>query len=178
MNAKKQVNKSSENFHRVRFVRRAGAVLAAIGGLSISVAAVGPAAGATSTVSTIKTAKYGTILVSGRTVYTLKASKVACGTGCHRIWPEVLLPKGVTTTTAGSGVNAAHLGTVAVSGGALQVTYAGKPLYYFFKDSRPGQVNGNLTDQWGKWSVVVTVKSAHPGSGSGTTSAGSGGVSF
>jgi hypothetical protein len=85
----------------------------------------------------------------------------------------------VTTTTAGPGVNAAKLGTVPRSGGALQVTYGGKPLYYFFKDTRPGQVGGNLTDIWGKWSVVVTVKPAHPRSGgTATTNAGSGGVSF
>ncbi len=59
------------------------------------------------------------------------------------------------------------------------MTYRGKPLYYFVKDTRAGQVTGNLTDKWGKWSVVVTVKSAHASSGgTSTTSAGSGGVSF
>ena len=112
-------------------------------------------------------------------VYTLKASKVPCGTACLKIWPEVLLPKGVTTTTAGPGVNAASLSTVTRGGGSLQVTYRGKPLYYFFKDTRPGQVGGNFTDKWGKWSVVVTVRPAHASSdGTPTTSAGSGGVSF
>ena len=103
-------------------------------------------------------AHLGTILVSGNAVYTLRASKVPCGTECLKIWPEVLLPKGVTTTTAGPGVKATSLGTVTRGGGALQVTYRGKPLYYFFKDTRAGQVGGNLTDKWGKWSVVVTVK--------------------
>ena len=72
------------------------------------------------------------------------------------------------------------VGTVAGTGGARQVTYGGKPLYYFFLDTGPGQVKGNITDKWGKWSVVVTVKPAHAssGSGSGGTNAGSGGVSF
>jgi predicted lipoprotein with Yx(FWY)xxD motif len=180
MNDTKHANKAREAFRKARFVPLAGAVLA-IGGLSTSVALAGAAGAATSTVSTTKTAKFGTILVSGRTVYTLKPSKVACGAQCLKIWPEVLLPKGVTTTTAGSGVSAARLGTINGTGGSLQVTYGGKPLYYFFKDTRSGQVNGNLTDKWGKWSVVVTVKPAHPSSGSGgspTTSAGSGGVSF
>ena len=162
----------------VPLLRMAGAVLAA-GGLSAAVLAADTAGAATSSdVSTTKTSKYGTILVSGKTVYTLKASTVACGSGCLKIWPEVLLPKGVTTPTAGAGVNAASLGTVAGTGGALQVTYGGKPLYYFFLDTRPGQVKGNVTDKWGKWSVVVTVKPAHASSGSGGTSAGSGGVSF
>ena len=38
-------------------------------------------------------------------------------------------------------MNAAKLGTVKRAHGALQVTYAGKPLYRFFEDM-PGQVNG------------------------------------
>jgi predicted lipoprotein with Yx(FWY)xxD motif len=177
MNDRKHANQAKEAFRKIRLVPLSGAVLA-IGALSTSVAVVGAAGAATSTVSTTKTAKFGTILVSGRTVYTLKPSKVACGTQCLKIWPEVLLPKGVTTTTAGHGVNASRLGTVSGSGGSLQVTYGGKPLYYFFKDTRPGEVNGNLTDKWGKWSVVVTVKPAHPSSSSVGSSAGSGGVSF
>ena len=166
---------------RVPLLRMASTVLAA-GGLSAAVLAADTAGAATSSVvSTTKTSKYGTILVSGKTVYTLKASSVACGSGCLKIWPEVLLPKGTTTPSAGPGVNAASLGTVAGTGGARQVTYGGKPLYYFFLDTGPGQVKGNITDKWGKWSVVVTVRPAHGSSGSGgtpTTSSGSGGVSF
>jgi predicted lipoprotein with Yx(FWY)xxD motif len=180
MNGTKQAIEAMGS-RRVPLLRMASAVLAA-GGLSAAVLAADTAGAATSSVvSTTKTSKYGTILVSGKTVYTLKASSVACGSGCLKIWPEVLLPKGVTMATAGSGVNAASLGTVAGTGGALQVTYGGKPLYWFFKDTRPGQVGGNITDKWGKWSVVVTVRPAHGSSGSGgtpTTSSGSGGVSF
>ena len=107
-------------------------------------------------ISTAKNSKYGTILVSGHTLYTLKPSKVACGAKCLKIWPEVLLPKGVTKATAGTGVSAAKLGTVKRAGGALQVTYSGKALYKFFEDTAAGQVKGVSTDTWGKWSVVVT----------------------
>ena len=170
---------------RVPLGRTAGAALVA-GGLVASLIAAGTAGAATSgTVSTTKNTKYGTILVSGNTVYTLKASKTACGAKCLKVWPEVLLPMGVTTVTAGPGVNAAKLGTVVGQRGALQVTYAGKPLYWFFKDTRPGQVKGSIKDKWGAWSVVVTAKTAgsgsssNSGSGSGSGgSAGSGGVSF
>jgi len=90
----------------------------------------------------------------------------------------------VTKATAGTGVSASKLGTVKRSGGALQVTYSGKPLYWFSGDTGAGQVHGNVTDTWGKWSDVVTAKSASSSSGSGSTSgsggstAGSGGVSF
>ena len=57
----------------------------------------------------------------------------------------------------------------------------GKRLYWFVDDTAPGQVNGNITDKWGKWSVVVLAKPAHSTLNSGgtpTSSAGTGGVSF
>ena len=178
MNNRKKTNKTWIAVRKVPLVRLASVALA-LGGLSASFAAAAASAAMSGVVSTTHNAHFGTILVSGNAVYTLKASKVPCGIECLKVWPEVLLPKGVTTTTAGRGVNAAKLGTVSRSGGSLQVTYGGKPLYYFFKDTRPGQVGGNLTDKWGKWSVVVTVKPAHPRSGgTPTTNAGSGGVSF
>lgn len=149
------------------------------GGLTASVVGAGTASAATSVViSTAKNAKFGTILVSGKTVYTLKASKTACGTQCLSIWPEVLLPTGATAATAGNGVNAAKLGTVMLTDGAHQVTYAGKPLYFFSGDTAPGQVHGNVTDTWGKWSAVVTKKPAHAISSSGKSTAGNGGASF
>jgi predicted lipoprotein with Yx(FWY)xxD motif len=121
-------------------------------------------------VSVAKDSKFGTILVSGKTLYTLKSSATACGTKCLKIWPELLLPKGVTKATAGHGVNAAKLGTVTRAGGGLQVTYAGKPLYWFYKDTAPGQVNGVSTDTWGTWSVVVTKKASSGSGGTTTTS--------
>jgi predicted lipoprotein with Yx(FWY)xxD motif len=158
----------------------AGAIVAvgALGASTLGATAAGAATGVT--VSTATNAKVGTVLVSGKTVYTLKASKTPCTAACLTVWPELVLPKGVTKATAGTGVNASKLGTVKRSGGVLQVTYAGKPLYYFSGDSAAGQVNGNVTDTWGKWAAVVTVKPA-PGSGgasSGGSSAGTGGASF
>jgi predicted lipoprotein with Yx(FWY)xxD motif len=150
----------------------------AIGGLSASFVATGVAGAATGTGIVVSTAKSpnGTILVSGNTVYTLKASKTPCTAQCLTVWPAVLLPNGVTTAKAGKGVNAAKLGTVKRSGGALQVTYAGKPLYWFSGDKAKGQVNGNVTDTWGKWSSVVTAKAA--GTTTPTTAPSSGGASF
>jgi predicted lipoprotein with Yx(FWY)xxD motif len=174
--------------HKVPLGRMASAVVA-LGGLSGLVLADGTAGAASRVVvSTTKNAKFGTILVSGKTVYTLKASKTACSTQCLKIWPALMLPKGVAKATAGKGVSASKLGTVKRSGGALQVTYAGKPLYWFVGDTGAGQVHGNLTNTWGKWSVVATAKPAQPSSGSGSSSSsssgsggssgGTGGVSF
>ncbi len=177
-----QVEQDRASTHKVSLGRMASA-LVALGGLSGLVVADGTAGAATSVVvSTTKNAKLGTILVSGKTVYTLKASKTPCSTQCLKIWPALMLPKGVTKATAGTGVSAPKLGTVKRSGGALQVTYSGKPLYFFIGDTAAGQVHGNITDTWGKWSDVVTVKSAQPSSssssGSSGSTAGTGGVSF
>ena len=154
-------------------VRRLAAALLAVGALSAPVFAVSTAGAATrhaangAVISTLKSNKYGTILVSGNTVYTLKPSNVRCTAKCHRIWPEVLLPKGVTKPTAGAGVRASKLGTVRVAGGALQVTYSGRALYWFFQDKARGQVNGLVKDTWGTWSDVVLKKPAggNPGGG-------------
>jgi predicted lipoprotein with Yx(FWY)xxD motif len=127
-------------------------------------------------ITTAKTSKYGTILVlNGRTLYTLKPSSTSCGLKCLKIWPEVLLPKGVTKAKAGTGVSAAKLGTIKRADGAEQVTYGGKALYKFFKDTAAGQVKGVTTDTWGKWSVVATKKPSGGSGGTTTTTSPSGG---
>lgn len=111
-------------------------------------------------IATAKNAMLGTILVGQKkTVYTLIPTKVRCSAECLSVWPEVTLPKGVVRAGAGAGVNGSMLGTVARAGGVRQVTYEGKALYRFSGDATIGSVNGNgAKDQWGTWSVFVTVK--------------------
>ena len=158
--------------------RRAAAVALAIGGLSaVALAPAGAASSPTTAtkISTAKVAKLGAVLVAGNTVYTLKPSKTACTAACLKVWIAVSLPSGVTKPTAGTGVDASKLGTKAEADGTLQVTYGGKPLYWFVKDTAPGQARGSkVSSPWGKWAVVTTKAS----SGSGGTNAGTGGVSF
>jgi predicted lipoprotein with Yx(FWY)xxD motif len=167
---------------RASFGRIAASALA-VGGLSALALVPSAATAATSpttasVISTAKNSKLGTILVSGNTVYALKASKTACTAKCLKVWPPVLLPQGVTTATAGAGVDASKLGTVAAANGALQITYAGKALYWFAKDKAPGQVKGNVTDKWGKWYTIVTVKASSGSKAPSTTNAGTGGNGF
>jgi predicted lipoprotein with Yx(FWY)xxD motif len=166
--------------HRAALARWAGA-LVAVGGISLSVLASEAGAASAVTVSTTKNAKMGTILVSGKTLYTLKPSSTACTAACLKVWPALVLPTGVTKAKAGSGVTASKLGTVKRNG-VVQVTYGGKPLYFFTGDSAAGQVNGVVTDTWGKWTAVVTKKAAGSGSssnsGSSNSSAGGGGAAF
>jgi predicted lipoprotein with Yx(FWY)xxD motif len=158
----------------------------ALAGLSVSALTFGTAAAA-STASVRLTAvqtSSGKVLAAGSaTVYTLKPSSTACAAACLHIWPAVMMPHGARHAMAGSGVSSSKLGTAKLSGG-LQVTYGGKRLYTYIGDTGKGQVNGNITDTWGKWTAVVLSKPASNGSGSSTTStsgssnAGSGGASF
>jgi predicted lipoprotein with Yx(FWY)xxD motif len=171
--------------HRRIPVGRLTVAAIAVAGLSTTALLDGSAGAATRAaksvvVSTTTSTKFGKILVSGKTLYTLKASKTACTSACLKVWPALMLPKGAKKATAGSGVSPSKLGTVTLASGARQVTYAGKPLYLFAGDTASGQVNGNVTDTWGKWSDVVLKKAASSGSGSGSGSstAGSGGTAF
>jgi predicted lipoprotein with Yx(FWY)xxD motif len=121
-------------------------------------------------ISTAQDPKLGTILVASETVYTLKPSKTACSTACLKAWPPVLLPRGVKTASAGPGVDRSKLGTAAAHG-ARQVTYSGKRLYWYVKDTAPGQVRGNFTDKWGKWASVTIAAAASPSTEAPTTQA-------
>jgi predicted lipoprotein with Yx(FWY)xxD motif len=162
---------------RVTRARAAAAVgLAALATLTTTASSAATAHSSGLVVASLKTARYGTILVSTRTVYTLAPSRVACTATCLKYWPELLLPKGTTHATAGTGVTASQLGTVRRAGGRLQVTYAGKALYWFSKDTGAGQVKGNVTDTWGKWSDVVLVKPST--TTTTTTGGGGGGIGF
>jgi predicted lipoprotein with Yx(FWY)xxD motif len=158
-------------------IRRALAAGAIVGGLSALVAPSIAGAATSTTASEISTAKtkVGTVLVAGDTVvYTLKGK--TCTASCQKTQPPVLLPDGVKSATAGSGVDESKLGTKPAANGALQITYAGKPLYWSTKDTSSGQVHGAGKNKWGTWSAVVISKSSSGGSTS--TSSGNGGLGF
>jgi len=160
---------------------RVAAVAFAVAALA-AVAFAAPAGAATprqttaSEVSTEKEAKLGTILVAGNTVYTLKGK--SCTGQCLKSWTPVVLPTGTASATAGTGVDAAKLGTKATADGSKQITYGGKVLYWSVKDKAPGDVKGAGSDKWGKWNVVVTAKSGSGSGGTSTTNAGTGGAAF
>ena len=164
-----------------RWSGRGAAVALAAGALLALTMWVGVAGAETATtISTAKDAKFGTILVAGDTpVYIMKSAKGACDATCQTERPPVLLPQGVTTPTAGKGVDAAKLGTTAADGGGLQVTYTGRPLFWSAKDTGSGKPRGIGSDKFGKWAVVIPKGSAPSNSGGGGDSnPGTGGVSF
>jgi predicted lipoprotein with Yx(FWY)xxD motif len=78
----------------------------------------------------------------GITVYLFEKDTRAASTcygPCAKTWPPVLT-SGSPVATAGA--RSSLLGTIKRTGGKLQVTYAGHPLYYFSASTEPGQVNG------------------------------------
>src|SRR5262245_63510082 len=58
----------------------------------------------------------------------------ACSGACARAWPPYVVKSRVR---AGAGVAARLLGTTRRTNGSLQVTYAGRPLYYYVGDRKP-----------------------------------------
>ena len=107
-----------------------------------------PTAGATSvTIATASIPGVGKALVDSRgfTLYYLKTEspgKIMCTGSCAASWPPVLLPAGVASASAGSGVDAGNLGTIKRPEGTTQVTYKGMPLYLFTGDASAGQATG------------------------------------
>jgi predicted lipoprotein with Yx(FWY)xxD motif len=162
-------------------VGSAAAATLALGGLSLSAIVAAPAGAATKavTVKTVNVAKVGKVLSSGKTLYTLKPSSTPCTAACMKVWPPLVLPAGVTKVTAASGVKGSKFGTVN-NAGVRQVTYGGKPLYFFVGDTAAGQAKGNVTDTWGTWTAVTTSKAASSSGGGGSTpsTAKTGGAGF
>jgi predicted lipoprotein with Yx(FWY)xxD motif len=99
---------------------------------------------------------YGTYLADddGHAVYLFTADgkgKSACHDACAKAWPPMMTSG---APSAGSGVNAAMLGTIARDGG-MQVTYAGRPLYYFAGDKGPGSTAGQGINHFGgEWYLM------------------------
>lgn len=69
-----------------------------------------------------------------------------CYDDCAASWPPLLADG---APTGGDGVTASELSTSPRDDGGEQVTYAGRPLYYFAGDSAPGDTNGQgVGDVW------------------------------
>jgi predicted lipoprotein with Yx(FWY)xxD motif len=109
-----------------------------------------PAAG---TAVTVQSSRFGPILFDGRG-YVLYAftrdarNRSTCFGACAAAWPPYRM-RG--TLRAGRGARASLLGRTR-SG---QVTYAGRPLYYYVGDRRPGQILcQDVFEFGGRWLVV------------------------
>jgi predicted lipoprotein with Yx(FWY)xxD motif len=106
-----------------------------------------------STIMTRDDPKLGTILTDsdGRTLYRFTddiGSQSTCVDKCAQNWPPFTTPD---TPSLASGIPGS-IGLTTRPDGVKQVMYDGHPLYYFAKDTKPGDTNGQGIG--GKWFVV------------------------
>jgi predicted lipoprotein with Yx(FWY)xxD motif len=133
-------------------------VLAVLGAALSSVAsAAGRAGEAAQSTLTIRPSAFGRILFDGRgrALYAFTRDprgRSVCSGACAAAWPPYIVKR---RPGAGPGVRASLLGTTRRRDGRLQVTYAGRPLYYYVRDIRPGQVTcQNVFGFGGLWLVM------------------------
>jgi predicted lipoprotein with Yx(FWY)xxD motif len=74
-----------------------------------------------------------------------KSAKSECYGACAEAWPPVLTQG---EPQAGGSVKASLLGTTQRDDGSTQVTYNGRPLYYYAHEG-PGEVTCHNVDEFG-----------------------------
>lgn len=82
---------------------------------------------------------------TGMALYTKSgdtATSSTCSGGCLAAWPALTVTAG-TTPTAGDGATGTLATFNRADDGTTQVTYNGKPLYYFASDSQAGVATGD-----------------------------------
>jgi predicted lipoprotein with Yx(FWY)xxD motif len=144
---------------------------------SASAAAVAPsaassaAAGGTVYEVKVATGAMGSYITGedGKTLYVFTADSPntsTCTGTCATNWPAFTLDAG-ESVKAGDGVTGA-LTTFAAADGKMQVAINGEPLYYFAKDTKAGDTNGQ--GLLGKWFVASPTGAAPAASPSGGSS--------
>jgi predicted lipoprotein with Yx(FWY)xxD motif len=131
-------------------------VVLALGAGSASSAALASSHAARSTL-TAGPSSYGRILFDGRgfVLYAFTRDprgKSVCTGACAKAWPPYIVK---TRARAASGVKARLLDTTRRADGRLQVTYAGRALYYYVGDRSKGQILcQKVTEFGGVWLVI------------------------
>jgi predicted lipoprotein with Yx(FWY)xxD motif len=129
----------------------------------VAVGAVAPTAPAMNDAPRAKikvsaTKKYGRILVdgSGRTLYLFthdRRNRSRCYGACADAWPPFLTNG---RPVAGKGTHRSRLGTTRRKDGSTQVTYRGRPLYYYVGERSAGQILcQDVFEFGGRWLIVA-----------------------
>ncbi len=106
---------------------------------------------------TVHNSRYGHVLFDGRgfVLYAFTRDTrghSACYGACARAWPPYLVKRPLKPA---SGVKGSLVGTTKRRGGSLQLTYAGRPLYFYVGDRKPRQILcQNVSEFGGLWLVI------------------------
>ena len=106
---------------------------------------------------TAKSSRFGKVLFDGRgfALYAFTRDprgKSACYGACANAWPPYFAS---AQLRAGAGVTRSLVGTTRRRDGRRQVTYAGRPLYYYVGDRNPGDIFCQNVDEFGGLWLVV-----------------------
>ena len=145
--------------------RRPKVVPALIIGLALAVlVAVVPAAASTQSAPTLKmrSSSYGRTVVDGKglTLYAFTRDgrgPSQCYGRCATAWPPLLADGRLR---AGSGLRRDLLGTTRRRDGKRQVTYRGRPLYFYFRETRPGEIFCQDVDEFGGTWLLMSPRGA------------------
>jgi predicted lipoprotein with Yx(FWY)xxD motif len=106
---------------------------------------------------TVASSDYGRIVFDGRgfALYAFTADrggKSVCNGACAKAWPPYVVK---SAPRAGPGTRQRLLGTIRRADGSRQLTYAGRPLYYYVGERQPHLVLcQNIREYGGLWLVV------------------------
>jgi predicted lipoprotein with Yx(FWY)xxD motif len=132
-------------------VTRAAAILVA----SLALVATASAGSRPASVAA-HASRFGTILFDGRgyVLYTfsIDRGKSRCNGACAAAWPPFIVTR---APAARAGAKRSLVGVVRRAGGRLQATYAGRPLYYYVGDRKPGQILCQAVSEYGGLWLVV-----------------------
>jgi predicted lipoprotein with Yx(FWY)xxD motif len=144
-----------------RTVRRPATALLMLAVAAIAVLVFAASAetkrGAAGGTLTVRSSEYGRVVFDGRgyVLYGFTADRKrrsVCSGACAAAWPPYIVSR---APTAGLGIEKSLLGTIRRADGRRQVTYAGRPLYYYVGDRRPGQILcQDVFEFGGDWLVV------------------------
>ena len=128
--------------------QRSGASSGAGGGIAITIAA----------------SPFGPVLFdgSGQAIYTFgaeKSSKPTCYGECAVAWPPVLTDG---RPAARGAVNVDLLGVTARRDGSAQVTYGGKPLYFYAREGKHVVLCHDVREFGGLWLAITAAGSPAP----------------
>jgi predicted lipoprotein with Yx(FWY)xxD motif len=106
---------------------------------------------------TVRDSRFGPVLFDGKgfVLYAFTKDprgKSVCSGGCATAWPPFIVK---AQATAGKGVQSRLIGTTRRADGRIQLTYAGRPLYYYVGDRSPGLILCQDVDEFGgTWLVA------------------------